>query len=50
MFMKTTLMVASLLLAAGCATVDLNSEGGGSVAQTEQPDIMQHLADNSQGK
>jgi hypothetical protein len=53
--MKTIVTLSSFLflatLAVGCASVDLNSEGGTSVSQNgEQADIMQQLADNSAGK
>ena len=53
--MKSVVTLSSFLflatLAVGCATVDLNSEGGSSMSHYgEQPDIAQQLADSSAGK
>lgn len=42
-----TMMIASLLLASGCATVDLN--GGSDHGFSQTPDILQQLAESSQG-
>jgi uncharacterized protein YceK len=48
--MKTMLtMIASLLLASGCATVDLNGGSDHGFSQTGTPDILQQMADSSQG-
>ena len=52
--MKTITTLASLFLLAtlsvGCASVDLNTEGGSSVAHNGQEDIAQLMADSSAGK
>ena len=53
--MKSVINLSSFLflatLAVGCATVDLNAEGGTSMSHAgEQPDILQQLADSSAGK
>ena len=52
--MKSIITFASFLflatLSVGCATVDLNSEGGTSLSQSGQNDIAQMLADSSTGK
>ena len=52
--MKSIVTLASLLfvatLSVGCATVDLNAEGGSSPAQYSATDIERMLADSSTGK
>ena len=52
--MKTIITLASFLFVAtlgvGCASVDLDSEGGSSLSQSGQADIAQQLADSSAGK
>ena len=52
--MKSIITLASFLflatLSVGCATVDLNSEGGSSMSHHGENDIMQQLAKNSAGK
>ena len=52
--MKSIITLASFLfvatLAVGCASVDLNSEGGSSMSDAGRPDIAQQLADSSAGK
>ena len=52
--MKSIITLASFLflatLSVGCATVDLNSEGGSSPSQYSASDIDKMLADSSAGK
>ena len=52
--MKSIITLASFLflatLSVGCATVDLNSEGGSSMSDSGQIDVAQQLADSSAGK
>ena len=52
--MKSIITLASFLflatLSVGCATVDLNSEGGTSMSQNGENDIAKLLADSSAGK
>jgi uncharacterized protein YceK len=44
-----TLMIASLLLASGCASVALSGDTGYTSGHTEDASFMQQLADSSQG-
>ena len=52
--MKSIITFASFLfvatIAAGCATVDLDSEGGSTMSQYGEKDIAQQLAESSVGK
>ena len=52
--MKSIVTLASFLflatLSVGCATVDMNTEGGTSVSQYEDNAVNQQLADSSAGK
>lgn len=52
--MKSIITLASFLflatLSVGCATVDLNSEGGSSMSHHGETDVSQQLADSSAGK
>ncbi len=52
--MKSIITLASFLfvatIATGCATADLNSEGGSSTSHYGESDIVKQLADSSAGK
>jgi uncharacterized protein YceK len=46
---KLSLMIASLLLASGCTTMDVTGGSDYGFSHNQDAGILQQLADNSQG-